>query len=96
MCALLQQLIAQEVEKVIPELVYTDDKGYKAMSYDRLTAVSVEAIKELKAKNDEKLNVLEKANSGLNQKIASLEKMNERIAMPERALNAKEWLIGMK
>ena len=39
------------MEVVIPELVKTDSKGFKALSYDKLTAVLVEAIKELKAEN---------------------------------------------
>jgi hypothetical protein len=39
-------LIAQDVEKVLPELVHTDDEGYKSLSYDKLTAVLVEAVKE--------------------------------------------------
>ncbi len=39
-------LIAQEVEKIIPELVHTNDDGFKSVSYERLTAVLVEAIKE--------------------------------------------------
>jgi hypothetical protein len=39
-------LIAQDVEAVIPELVYTDSKGYKSLSYDKLVPVLVEAIKE--------------------------------------------------
>jgi hypothetical protein len=45
-------LIAQDVEKVIPELVKTDDKGYKTLAYDKLTSYLVEAVKELKAEND--------------------------------------------
>ena len=45
-------LIAQNVEEVMPELVSTDSKGYKAVSYDKLTAVLVEAVKELKAENE--------------------------------------------
>ena len=28
-------LVAQEVEKVFPQLVKTDDKGYKAVAYDK-------------------------------------------------------------
>lgn len=44
--------IAQEVEKALPELVSTGSDGIKSLSYDRLTAVLVEAIKELKAEND--------------------------------------------
>ncbi|MGC2063839.1 MAG: tail fiber domain-containing protein [Thermodesulfovibrionales bacterium] len=39
-------LIAQEVEKVLPELVHTDGKGYKTLSYDKLVPVLVEAVKE--------------------------------------------------
>lgn len=39
-------VIAQDVEKVLPELVLTDDKGYKMVQYDKLNAVLIEAIKE--------------------------------------------------
>jgi trimeric autotransporter adhesin len=42
-------LVAQDVEKVLPEVVMTDRDGYKAISYDKLTAVLIEAVKELKA-----------------------------------------------
>jgi len=44
--------VAQEVEPVLPELVSTDDNGYKGVDYDKMTAVLVEAVKELKAQND--------------------------------------------
>ena len=39
-------LIAQDVEQVIPEIVKTDKDGYKAIAYEKLTAVLVEALKE--------------------------------------------------
>jgi len=39
-------LIAQDVEKVIPELVKTDQDGYKSVSYSKLTVVLLEALKE--------------------------------------------------
>ena len=45
-------LIAQEVEIVLPELVQTDREGYKGISYDKLTAVLVEAVKTLKEQNE--------------------------------------------
>jgi|GEM_PF-2044098 len=44
-------LIAQELEKVYPELVSIDKDGYKAVNYSQLTPVLIEAIKELKAEN---------------------------------------------
>jgi hypothetical protein len=40
-------VIAQEVEKVFPEIVTTRDNGYKAVKYEKLTAILIEAIKEL-------------------------------------------------
>jgi hypothetical protein len=45
-------MIAQEVETVLPELVSTDSDGYKSLAYDKMTAVLLEAVKELKAQND--------------------------------------------
>ena len=39
-------IIAQEMEKVFPELVNTNEDGYKAVAYDKLTAVLLEAVKE--------------------------------------------------
>ncbi|MBK8353534.1 MAG: tail fiber domain-containing protein [Saprospirales bacterium] len=45
-------LIAQEVEKIYPELVQTDEQGFKSIDYAKLTPILVEAIKELKMQND--------------------------------------------
>lgn len=42
-------LVAQEVEQVIPEVVSTDDDGYKSVAYANLVGVLVEAVKELQA-----------------------------------------------
>jgi len=39
--------IAQEVEKIFPEVVKTDSRGFKAMSYSQLVSPVVSAIKEL-------------------------------------------------
>lgn len=46
-------LIAQEVEKLFPELVNTDDKGYKSMNYNGLIPHLIEAVKELKGQTAE-------------------------------------------
>jgi hypothetical protein len=45
-------LIAQDVESVLPELVTTDDKGYKAVRYNALPLHMLQAITELKTEND--------------------------------------------
>ena len=43
-------VIAQEVEKIAPELVSTRDNGYKAVKYEKLVPLLIEAIKELSDK----------------------------------------------
>ena len=75
-------LIAQDVEKVLPELVTTGEDGYKSIQYNKLTAVLVEAMKEMNAKTV----ALEKENASLRKRLASLEKMSERIAQLEKRL----------
>lgn len=40
-------VIAQEIEKVVPEAVTTRDDGYKAVKYEKIIPLLIEAIKEL-------------------------------------------------
>jgi hypothetical protein len=39
-------VIAQEIEKVLPEVVTTRDNGYKAVRYEKIVALLIEAVKE--------------------------------------------------
>ena len=39
-------LIAQDVEKVVPEVVITDGQGYKAIEYGNLSALLIEGMKQ--------------------------------------------------
>ena len=45
-------VIAQEIEKIAPEAVVTRDNGFKAVRYEKLIPILIQAIKEL----DEKVN----------------------------------------
>jgi len=74
-------LIAQEVEKVLPELVHTDDKGYKTLSYDKMVPVLIEAVKEQQKVIAEQKNEI----ADLNEKLSkALKMMEERLAALER------------
>ncbi len=56
--------IAQDVEKIFPEMVFTDDAGYKSVDYARLTPVLVETIKEQQKQINElfaRVDALEKS-----------------------------------
>ncbi|HVP57919.1 MAG TPA: tail fiber domain-containing protein, partial [bacterium] len=60
-------LIAQEVEKVLPEVVKEGPNGDKAVAYSEIIPVLVESIKELKAENE-----------SLRQRIEALEQAHGR------------------
>jgi hypothetical protein len=47
-------VIAQEIEKILPEVVATKQNGIKAVKYDRIVALLIEAVKELAEKIEEK------------------------------------------
>ena len=71
--------VAQEFEKIIPELVFTNElDGYKGINYAEISAVLVEAIKEqqkiieeLKAEND----FLRNESKELNARLERLERL---------------------
>ena len=49
-------VIAQELQKVYPELVTQGDDGYLAVDYTHLTAILIQAVKE----QQEQINILNK------------------------------------
>ncbi len=61
-------LIAQEVEKIIPQVVSTNADGYKSVDYARLIPLLIEALKEQQLQRKED-----------HQRIERLEKMVETI-----------------
>ena len=46
-------VIAQDIEKIAPSLVTDRDNGFKAVKYEKLTAILIQAVKELAAKVEE-------------------------------------------
>lgn len=46
-------VLAQEVERQMPELVVTDAEGDKAVNYNGLIPYLIESVKELKKQNEE-------------------------------------------
>ena len=86
--------IAQQLEKIFPELVETDKQGMKSVNYSHLVSPLVEAVKSLYAKitnveakqevQARELASVKDENEKLKQKNQELEKRLERL---ERALN---------
>ncbi|WP_431736401.1 tail fiber domain-containing protein [Cellulosispirillum alkaliphilum] len=81
--------IAQEVEKVLPELVHTNDEGYKSLSYDKLTAVLLEAIKEQQA-------IIEELKSVNEKQSAEIALQNELLTKQQSEIEAIRAFVGME
>lgn len=53
------------MEQVFPEVVHTDGEGHKSVEYSKLVAPLIEAVKALKAENDQikvKMGVMQSEN----------------------------------
>jgi hypothetical protein len=70
--------IAQEIEKVLPELVITNADGYKSVQYQNLVPVLVEAIKQQQAQI-EQLRRVKTENAGLKAQLEALLTRMERL-----------------
>ena len=66
--------IAQEVEKVLPELVSTDEKGYKSVAYVNVVPVLVEAVKT----QQKQLEDLKRDRAMLEARLSRLEALLEQ------------------
>lgn len=75
-------VIAQEVEKIYPEFVHTDEEGMKSVNYAQMTAVLIEAVKALNTK----INNLEKENSTLSAKLDKKSELEQRLTQIEHLL----------
>ena len=87
-------LIAQDVEKIFPQLVKTDQKsGIKSLGYSGLIPVMIKAMQEITVLNDElghklseqnkkieKIQVQLKEMSSLKEEVAELKGLIERFA----------------
>jgi RecJ-like exonuclease len=78
-------VIAQEVEKVFPELVKTDADGFKAVAYDKLAVISISAIKQQQLEIEKLQNTVE----ALQKENSQLKLMQAEIDQLKALLNKK-------
>ena len=78
--------IAQEMQKVYPELIITDKQGYLSVDYQRFTVILLEAIKEQQ-------KIIDKLQSA----VGSLQTENQNLkAEYDNRLKKIEELLGNK
>jgi hypothetical protein len=76
-------LIAQDVEKVFPELVKTDNSGYKAVSYEKLSVLLLEGMKEQQ-------KIIDTQKSKISDQDAELKSLKARVEQIEVSIAKSE------
>ena len=75
--------IAQDMEKVFPELVTKDEKGYRSVAYTGVIPALVEAVKTLKTQLDDKqrqIDELKASNTELKRQNAEIADLKKQMA----------------
>ncbi|TVQ08968.1 MAG: hypothetical protein EA361_16010 [Bacteroidetes bacterium] len=72
-------LIAQQVQKVFPEWVDADDEGYLFITERGLTAIMVEALRELREEKDAEIEVLRIGNMDLRIRLEKMETLIQNL-----------------
>jgi hypothetical protein len=93
-------LIAQEVEKVFPEMVSTDERGYKVVNYSELPYLLLQAVRELKEEKD-KLQDQIKAQQALliealQEQKTQIRQLQSEVAGLKKAVTSDEWRVTSK
>ena len=76
-------MIAQEVEKVVPDWVNVRSDGYKTVTPRGFEALTVEALRELRDEKDVEIAALRAENDALRTRLDSVEALVEKIAKPD-------------
>jgi hypothetical protein len=72
--------LAQDLQKILPEAVVVDSEGAYGVAYGNLTPLLVEAVKELKAENDELKSLL------LKEQDSNIKKQTESASADEELI----------
>lgn len=92
-------LIAQDVEKVLPEIVTMSTYGYKALDYSKLTPVLINAVNEQQQTIEglqKKIEKLEFKNQVLENKVNEIQNLKSEIIELKTLINNQSYLNGNK
>ncbi len=77
-------VIAQEVEAVLPEIVHTDEAGYKSVRYDLMTALLIEGVKSQQAQ----IETLQAQNEKMQKQLDHIQTTMARLKVERKNFNA--------
>lgn len=67
--------IAQELEEILPHLVYTDDQGYKSVNYMGVIPYLVEGVKQIDEETREEIATLKAENAELRAELDEIKSL---------------------
>jgi hypothetical protein len=89
-------LVAQEVEPLFPDLVSTDEKGFKAVNYSRLPLLTIQAVIELKAENDALKQRFEKQRQQFALQQQQLQKQQKELDQLKKLVSRRQTFKSKK
>ncbi len=92
-------MIAQDVETVVPELVTTENDGYKSISYSNTVALLVEAIKEqqkLIDKQSKEIESLKAENKKYSNLEGNMKTLQEQVEILKQLIQNQTTLVKSK
>ncbi len=72
-------LIAQEVEQLFPDLVSTDEQGYKAVNYSKLPLLTIQAVKEQQEQIETQRSAISDQQSVISSQQTQIERQQNEI-----------------
>ena len=66
-------VIAQDVEKVLPELVGVDEQGFKTVNYSEIPMLLLQALKDLRTEKNSQISTQQKQIAALETRLSELE-----------------------
>lgn len=79
-------VMAQEIEAILPELVSTNEEGYKSVDYSKLTALLIQAMKEQQQMINNQQMEIDHLKASKQQEKAQLNAMDKRLQALEALL----------
>ncbi|MGB0403742.1 MAG: tail fiber protein [Salibacteraceae bacterium] len=87
-------VIAQDMQKIYPELVYENSDGYLAVDYAKFSAVLLEAIKEQQTQIETLEAKVESENSKVNNQKVQLDEVNAKLAEQQTQISLIQQMLN--
>ena len=83
-------LIAQEVEKLFPEIIATNQDGYKSIDYSKISVLLIQAMKEQQNEIEKQSDEIKKQSDEINKMKSDIEELKSMIMQDSNKFSLNE------